>query len=81
MNKTHPTESIDLPDQHEYEAEQAMAQLVDLPDAVIDALAVDADCEARCAAWSLTIYLGLAGGDGWVRDALLAGADLTGGVW
>jgi hypothetical protein len=79
----HPTESIDLPDQHDYEAEEAIDALAatDLPDAVIDALAVDADCEARCAAWSLTVYLGLAGGDGWVREALLAGADLTGGVW
>jgi hypothetical protein len=82
MNKQHPTETIDLPDQHDHEAEEACDALAatDLPDAVIDALAVDADAADRCAAWSLTIYLGLAGGDGWVRDALLAGADLTGGV-
>jgi hypothetical protein len=82
MNKQHPTETIDLPDQHDYADELACEALAatDLPDAVIDALAADADGEARCAAWSLAIYLGLAGGDGWVRDALCAGADLTGGV-
>jgi hypothetical protein len=79
----HPTESLTLPDQHDYADAEACDALAatDLPDAVIDALAVDADAADRCAAWSLTIYLGLAGGDGWVREALLAGADLTGGVW
>jgi len=78
----HPTESQTLPDQHDHADELACDALAatDLPDSVIDALAVDIDAADACAAWSLAIYLGLAGADGWVRDALLAGADLTGGV-
>jgi hypothetical protein len=76
----HPTESQTLPDQHDYADALACEALesTDLPASVIDALAVDADAADRCAAWSLT--LALAGADGWVRDALVLGADLTGGV-
>lgn len=77
----HPTESLHLPDRADYEADEAIAQLTDLPDAVTDTLADTAAWEARCEAWSLSVALGLAGADGWVRDALCAGADLTGGVW
>jgi hypothetical protein len=68
----HPTESLDLPDQHEYADALACEALAacDLPDSVIDALAFQADWEARCEAVAHAMALRLAGGDAWLRDAL-----------
>ena len=68
----HPTESLDLPDQHDYADALACEALeaTDLPDAVIDALADAAAWEARCEAHEHAMALRLAGGDAWLRDAL-----------
>jgi hypothetical protein len=70
----HPTETLDLPDQHDYEAEEAMAHLVDLPDATLEALADAAAWDARCEAHEWRMALALAGHDAWVCERLaLAG--------
>jgi hypothetical protein len=68
----HPTETLTLPDQHEYADELACEALAttDLPDAVVDALADAAAWEARCEAVAHAMALRLAGGDAWLRDAL-----------
>jgi hypothetical protein len=68
----HPTESLDLPDQHEYADELACEALAacDHPDSVIDALADAAAYAARCEAVAHAMALRLAGGDAWLRDAL-----------
>ena len=68
----HHTESLDLPDQHDYETELACEALAacDHPDSVIDALASQAAWEARCEAVAHAMALRLAGGDAWLRDAL-----------
>jgi hypothetical protein len=68
----HPTELEDLPDQHDYADEQACEALeaTDHPDSVIDALADAAAWEARCEAHEHAMALRLAGGDAWLRDAL-----------
>ena len=72
MNKQHPTESLDLPDQHDYSDALACDALAttDLPDSVIDALADAAAYAARCEAVAHAMALRLAGGDAWLRDAL-----------
>lgn len=47
---------------------------LDLPDSTLEALAYDADCEARCTEWRWQVAIGLAGGDAWVCERLaLAG--------
>jgi hypothetical protein len=68
----HPTESMHLPDQHEYADAEACEALAttDLPDSVIDALADAAAYAARCEAVAHAMALRLAGGDAWLRDAL-----------
>jgi hypothetical protein len=68
----HPTESLDLPDQHDYADAEACEALAttDHPDSVIDALADAAAWEARCEAVAHAMALRLAGGDAWLRDAL-----------
>jgi hypothetical protein len=68
----HPTESMHLPDQHDYADELACEALAacDHPDSVIDALADAAAWEARCEAHEHAMALRLAGGDAWLRDAL-----------
>jgi hypothetical protein len=68
----HPTESLDLPDQHDYADSLACEALAacDLPDSVIDAMADAAAWEARCEAHEHAMALRLAGGDAWLRDAL-----------
>ena len=68
----HPTELLDLPDQHDYAAAEACEALAatDLPDSVIDALADAAAYAARCEAVAHAMALRLAGGDAWLRDAL-----------
>ena len=75
----HPTESDILPDRADYEADLACEALAatDLPDAVVDALADAAAWEARCEAVAHAMALRLAGGDAWLRDALvMAGGGL-----
>jgi hypothetical protein len=70
----HPTETLDLPDRADYEADEAIAQLTDLPDATLEALADAAAWEARCEAHAWRMALRLAGGDAWVCERLaLAG--------
>ena len=69
----HPTELETLPERDAYEAELACEALAttDLPDSVIDALADAAAWEARCEAHAVAMALALAGGDAWLRDALV----------
>jgi hypothetical protein len=72
------------PEEQDLEALEAL----DLPDATLEALATQADWEARCEAFAWKVALGLAGGDAWVCERLaLAGlmdgtdpADLRGEV-
>ena len=69
---THPTEHLELPDQHDYADELACEALeaLDLPDHILETLAAQAAWEARCEAHAWQMALGLAGGDAWVCERL-----------